>query len=467
MQLSLFRQLSFETKRLHVHSLGFVSLLLCLLLCGCADVFVDAEQKCKVQAAKGLKQYQSEKYADAEQTYLAATKLAKKSQNALQQPLMLRELARCYSAQKKYKQAEESLQQALACYEELQKQAHGTRFDQSVVDERQYETLASLADSCLAQNQLPEAKDAYAQAIALGDKIVEPPTISNQVKQNYVNVLEKSGDKELAYNMQRQLDAATITMDEFDQRFDAAVAALSTGDYEQAQKEFDTLQLAADGFLGSNQRQGRILTYAALMKIIHNSPAEAELLARRAVQIAETSRDPLYPDISNDYTLSGLAAELQGGTTFSDISYLKAFRTEPYHPRHILLTAQKGLESFGYKKQAQIVAARIKSFKEDPRFVLNPKVAIEYVLLAREQQIDGKVALAKETRLKGLVHLEHESHASEPGELRGAYQLYKIYSTRGEKGLADRALKQMRLVGGRTESGQVQLKKALRHEGLG
>ncbi len=463
MHLSLFRQLSFEAKWLHVHSLGFVSLLLCFLLCGCADLFVDAEQKCKVQATKGLKQYQSEKYADAEQTYLTATELAKKSQNALQLPLMLRELARCYSAQKKYKQAEESLKQALGCYTGLEKHAQGTRFDQSVVDERQYETLASLADSCVAQNRLLEAKDAYAKAIALGDKIVEPSSISNQVKQNYINVLEKSGDRELAYSMQRQLDAASCTMDEFDERFATAVKALSAGDYEQAQKEFDTLQLAANGFLGANPRQGKILIYAALMKIIHNSPVEAALLARNAIRIAQSTD---YPELSNVYTLSGLASELQGDTTSGDIWYLKAFRTEPYFPRHILLTAEKGLEAFGYKKQAQIVAARIRSFKEDPRFVLNPKVAIEYVLLANEQQNDGKLALSTETRLRGLVHLEHDGHASELGELRGAYQLYKIYSKAGEKGLADRALKQMRLVGGRSEQGQVQLKKALRHEGL-
>ncbi len=438
-----------------------VGVAFCLVGCSVVDV----EQKCKDQALIGLKQQQARQFAEAEQTYLTASALAKTSANALQYPLMLRELSRSYVAQKKFAQAELSLQQAVDCYEELAKKAKSTRFDQSLVDEREYETLASLGEVCMAQNKDMEAKIAFAKAIALGQKIVEPPTISQSVNQSYIKVLAKTGDQYLAEQLQRRLDASALTSSEFDGRFSTAQLLLYKGDYAGAEKQFDTLQLAAQGFVGNNSRAGRAKTYVSLFKIIRNSPLEAELFLSDATRLLPRDSENLT-EICYAYTLLGLCEEMRGDAKSSIGWYRKAFATAPFAPSQILITAREGLLKFGHPQQAQIVMQRIKLFQEDPQFQKAPVTALDYVMLARQHMVLNQTALAKESRLQGLLHLEQHSDASKQTEMRGAFQLYKSYLADHEKELSVRALKQVYAVGGRSPEGQQKLRKIIEIEHL-
>lgn len=219
------------------YRLGLICAAAILALAGCSSS--DSEQKCKELARLGAKQYQSSQFAQSEQSYQAGVLLAKESENVLQYPLLLRELARSQLAQKKYGPAEQSLQAAINSYDDLAGKPHKSRFDQAVVDEREYETLASLGDLFLAQNKYLDAKHMYARAIALSKKIVEPPSIAFAVNQNYVVVLEKTGEHALAVEVQQKIDDSYFTTDEFDDQYAKAVTQLTRGDFSEAQKSFE------------------------------------------------------------------------------------------------------------------------------------------------------------------------------------------------------------------------------------
>ena len=444
-----------------VSSTLILSVALCLAGCSAVDV----EQKCKEQSLIGLKQYQARKFADAEQTYLGASELAKTSANALQYPLMLRELARSYVAQKKFDKAELSLQQAASYYEDLAKQPKSSRFDQSLVDERLYETLASLGDVCLAQEKNSEAKSAYAKAIALGQKIVEPPTISGAVHQSYIKALEKTGERERAELMQRQLDASSLTTAEFDDRLANALVLLSKGDYEGAEKILETLQLAAQGFVGNNSRAGRAKTYVGLFKVIRNSPIEAELPLSEAVRSLPRNAENLT-ELCYAYALLGVCEEMRGDTKSSISYYRKAFATQPFLLPQVLIIVRDGLLKYGHAQQAQTVLERMQLLEKDPQFRKDPVTALDFVTLSRQQIVLRKWSSAKEWRMKGLLHLEQHADATGLAEMRGAFQLYKIYKIDNEKELARRALKQLYALGGRTEEGRMQLRRIVEREHL-
>jgi tetratricopeptide (TPR) repeat protein len=452
--------------KLKIHSLQIVDLMLCVLLSGCVNPFDDLEQKSTALALTGYKQYQSKNYADAERSYLSATELAIKSDNALQLPLMQSALARCYTAEKKYDQAEKVLREALNNYQSLSKQSTNARIDQSVVDERQYETLAALAENCMAQNKISDAKTAYADAIALSDKIVEPPSIAGQVKLNYIEVLKQCGERELANHLQRQLDTSTFTFDEFDERLRAVTNAISAGNYKQAEIDIETLETVSRGLLGTNSRGGKLLTLVALLKLIHNLPSEAEIKALAAIRI-NLGYSEGAQDRCADYTVIGLARELQGDTASSVGWYLKAFHAQPFNSIEVLSTVEKGMLSLGYGKEAQIAAHRIKSIESDPRFVLKPITALDFWYLANKQRKDGQIILSRETRLKALKHLESGTEASNGDEeMRGAVACYRHYRGIGEDALAARTLKAMRVVGKQSESARYQLDRVLKQFAL-
>lgn len=436
-----------------------VSLALCLAGCSSEDI----EQKCKEQALIGLKQYQARQFAQAEQTYLSASELAKQSANALQYPLMLRELARSCVAQKKFSQAELTLQQAVNYYDDLAKQPKSTRFDQSLVDEREYETLASLGQVCMAQDKNSEAKSAYAKAIALGQKIVEPPTISGTVHQNYIKVLEKTGERERAEQMQRQLDASSLTTGEFDERFGHAMVLLSKGDYDAAENILQTLQLAAQGFVGNDARAGRTKAYIGLFKAMRNMPLEAELPLSEAVRLLPRTVEN-FTELCYAYALLGVCEEMRGDTKSGIAYYRKAFATHPFLLPQVLIITRDGLLKFGHAQQAQIVLDRLKLLQEDPQFHKEPATALDFVTLSRQQLVLQNIASAKEWRLKGLLHLEQHPDAMGLTEMRGAFQLFKVYTADNEKELAKRALKQLYAVGGRTKEGRLQLQKIIERE---
>lgn len=449
-------------KRLPLFSSNLVvSVALCLAACSVVDV----EQKCKEQALVGLKQYQARQFADAEQTYFAASELAKKSANALQYPLMLRELARSYIAQKKFDLAEASLQKAASYYQDLAKQPKSNRFDQSLVDEREYEILASLGEVCLAQNKNIEAKNAYVQAIDLGKRIVEPPTISGAVHQSYIKTLEKTGERARAEQMQRQLDASSLTTFEFDERFAKALVLLSKGDYEGSEKILETLQLAAQGFVGNTSRSGRAKAYAGLFKVIRNSPFEAQLPLSEAVRLLPRSAEN-FTELCYAYTLLGVSEEMRGDTKSGIAYYRKAFAMHPFLLPQVLIMTRDGLLKFGHPQQAQIVLDRLKLVQSDPQFHKEPVTALDFVTLSRQDLVLQNPKAAKELRLKGLLHLEHHSDVTGLAEMRGAFQLYKSYAVDNEKELSRRALKQLYAVGGRTPEGRMQLRKIAEREQL-
>jgi len=433
------------------------------LATGCS--VADVEQKCKEQATIGLKQYQEKRFAEAEQTYFAAAELAKTSANSLQYPLMLRELARSYVAQKKFDKATSALQQAVDYYDELAKTPKNTRFDQSVVDEREYETLASLGEVCQLNNHDIEAKRAYARAIALGDKIVEPPTIAGAVTQNYIKVLEKTGERDLAEQLQRTLDASALTTDEYDERFANAVNMISHSDYIGAEKQFETLELASKGLVGNTSRSGKVQSYLGLMKVIRNSPLEAEMPLVESIRLM--TRNPQnFSEICQSYALLGLCKDMKGDTKSGITYYRKAFAVEPFLLPQILMIARDGLIKFGHPQQAQIIVERIKFFGQDPSFKKAPVTALDYVTLSKQQVMLGKPALAKETSIKGLQHLEQDTSLVRLVEMRGAFQLYKRFNATADNELAKRALKQLYLIGNRTPQGRLQLQKVLDREHL-
>jgi len=442
---------------------GILAVACTACLAGCS--VIDVEQKFKDQALIGLKQYQAKQFAQAEQAYSSAAELAKTSANSLQYPLMLRELARSYVAQKKYDKAISSLQQAVDYYDELAKTPKNTRFDQSIVDEREYESLATLGEVYQLNNNDLEAKGSYAKAIALGRKIIEPPTIAGAVTQNYIKVLEKTGDQYLAEQLQRSLDASSLTTVEFDERFAEALNMLSRADYRGAEKQFETLELASKGIVGNASRGGRVKSYLGLMKIVRNSPGEAELPLSESLNLMHVKPENLI-EICHSYALLGLAREMQGDTKSGIAYYRKAFATEPFILPNILIIARDGLVKFGHPQQAQLIAERLKSFDHDPSFKKAPVTALDYVTLSKLQTMLGQTALAKETAIKGLQHLEQDTSLVGLVEMRGAYQLYKRFNANHESELAKRAWKQLNLIGNRSEPGRVQLQKVMDREHL-
>jgi hypothetical protein len=189
---------------------------------------------------------------------------------------------------------------------------------------------------------------------------------------------------------------------------------------------------------------------------------EAELFLRDATHLMSPDTENLT-EICYAYTLLGLCEEMRGDTKSSIASYRKAYATAPFLPSQLLITVRDGLLKFGHPQQAQIVVQRIKLFQEDPQFQKAPATALDYVMLARQQMVLNQTALAKETRLKGLLHLEQHSDAEQVAEMRGAFQLYKTYLADHENELARRALKQVYAVAGRSPQGQLQLQKIKEH----
>lgn len=435
--------------------------LLCLVISGCS--LTDPEQRCKEQAALGAHAFQERRFVEAEKAYESAVDAAKGSTNALQYPLMLRELAKCFEADHKYAEAESAYESAIKAYADLSKR--GSHFDNSSVSERQYETLAALAGCYFAQENYPKARDTYEQVKALGDKIVEPLAMSSEVNQNYIRTLEKCGQGALAAKLKSQTAASTCTLEEFDERLTKVGNNLVSAKFAGVDAELDSLHLASKGFSGSNPREGRILTLIGLMKLAHNQPSEAEVVVRNALSNSNSTQDPIA-DRSADWTLLGLATELQGDTVSSIKTYKKAFRLQPYHPIEILSIVAAGMKENGFASQAKRVVDRIRWFQTDDQFNLKPSTAIEFVQLSNEQDRQGHTSMAEATRLTGLQHLEKTPGLSSAAELRGAYQLYKIFRTEGKSALAERALKQMRIIGETSPERKKQLQQALQQQGL-
>lgn len=435
-----------------------VGIAFCLLH-GCS--FTDNEQKCKELSLTGLKQYQKKQFAEAEQSYQAAAQMSKNSDNALQYPLMLRELARAQMAQKKFEPAAQNLQSAIDYYDELSSKPKDTRFDTALVVEREYETLASLGDLYLEQHKDMDAKQAFARAVELGRRIVEPPSIAATVNQNYVNVLERTGDHALAMEMQQRIDSSAFTIDEFDERYGKAVAAVSKGEYEGAEKEFERLRLASQKFVGDTARCGKAESWVGFMKLARNVPAEAEANLRDSLMLIPSRFIENSNEVCHVYTLLGLARELQGDTKSSIENYADAFRIDRFLPPQIMIQVRDGMLKLGHPQQAEIAKKRVEFFGTDPRFKAVPVTALDYSLLARQQILMDKRPLARETAIKGLAHLEQNSNLYGLKEMRGAFQLYKRFTAIDEPALAKRALKQLYIVGNRSREGKVQLRKLL------
>lgn len=445
------------------YRLGLICAAAILALAGCSSS--DSEQKCKELARLGAKQYQSSQFAQSEQSYQAGVLLAKESENVLQYPLLLRELARSQLAQKKYGPAEQSLQAAINSYDDLAGKPHKSRFDQAVVDEREYETLASLGDLFLAQNKYLDAKHMYARAIALSKKIVEPPSIAFAVNQNYVVVLEKTGEHALAVEVQQKIDDSYFTTDEFDDQYAKAVTQLTRGDFSEAQKSFERLYRVSKKFVGNTNRCGKAESYLGLLQIAQNSPAQAESTLRVAIGLMPRNIENMN-EICQAYALLGLARELQGDTKSGIESYRAAFAADRFLPSQILTQARVALLKFGHVQQAEVIRKRIDFFANAPQFKAIPVTALDYAILSRQQILMGKPELARQTELKGLTHLEQNSALVGLLEMRGAYQLYRRFTAAHEQELARRALKQLYLIGSRTPEGKFQLQKILQRERL-
>lgn len=431
------------------------------LLCSCS---VDYEQKCKEKAQLGSKSMQSKEFSQAEQFYQAAADFAKNSANALQYPLMLRELSNAQIAQGKLDAAIQNLQLAVDYYDGLPAKA-STRFDQSVVNEREYETLASLGEILVQQHREMDAKHAYARAIALGSKIVEPPSIAEAVNQNYVNVLEKTGDHGLAAELQANIDASSSTVIEFDERYDKAVAAISRGEYPVAEKQLERLQRASRKFIGDTARCGKVESYLGFMQIVRNAPEQAEASLRDSITMLPR-RQEYMNEICQSYAFLGLAHELRGDTKSGIESYRKAFQTAPFLPMILLIQISDALIKTGHPVEAKLAHDRVVSLYQDPGFKAVPDSSLDFAMLANVQNFCGQTAHARQTALQGLAHLEQDTSLTGFREMRGALHLYKTFAAAREPKLAKRALRQLYIIGGRSAQGQVQLQKVLQREHL-
>ncbi|HEY9732303.1 MAG TPA: hypothetical protein V6C89_10345 [Drouetiella sp.] len=447
----------------HAIRLCILSGITVLALSGCTAV--ETERKCNNLAQLGSKQYQDHQYAQAEETYQSGILSAKDSGNVLQYPLMLRELSRSQLAQKKFEAASQNLQTAISYYDDLANKPHNSRFDQAVIDEREYETLALLGDVLLGQQKYLDAKRAYARAIALSKKFVEPSSIALAVEQNYAVALEKTGEHALAAEVQQKIDDSYFTIDEFDDQFLKAVAQVTQRHYADAQKVFERLFRVSKRFVGDTSRCGKAETYLGFFQIAHNDPVQAEASLQDAIKLMPRNIENMT-EICHAYALLGLARELQGDTQSGIEYYRAAFAAQRFMTSHILLRERDALSNFGHPREAELVQQRIAFLASDPRFKAIPVTALDYVMLSRQQTLMGKAALARQTELKGLAHLEQNSSTSGMAEMRGAFQLYKRFTTDHNQSLANRALKQLYAIGNRTTEGKVQLQKIVQRENL-
>ncbi|MBS2002689.1 MAG: hypothetical protein JST44_14360 [Cyanobacteria bacterium SZAS LIN-5] len=432
------------------------------ILCSCST---DYEQKCKEQAQLGSKSLQSNQFSQAEHFYQAAADLAKNSANALQYPLMLRELSRAQIAQGKLDTAAQNLQLAVDYYDGLPGKSASPRFDQSVVNEREYEALASLGDVLVQQHKDMEAKHAYARAIALGSKIVEPPSIAEVVNQNYVNVLEKTGDHALAAELQADIDSSSSTVIEFDERYNTVVAAILRGQYANAEKQLERLQRASRKFIGDTARLGKVESYLGFMQIARNAPDQAEVTLRDSINMLPR-RQEYMGEICHSYALWGLARELQGDTKSGIEFYRKAFSIDPFLQMNLLIQTSDALLKSGHPAEANRVRSRVAFLYQDPGFKAIPVTSLDFVMLSNVQNLVGQTALARQTQINGLTHLEHESSLTGFREMRGALHLYRSFAAAQEPKLAKRALRQLYIIGERSPQGKVQLQKLLQREHL-
>ncbi len=440
----------------------FVLFAAVLTISGCSGA--DNEQKCKDEAQLGMKQFQADQFNLAEASYQSAADLAKHSANALQYPLMLRELARCQFAQKKFDAAAGNLQIAIDYYDNLSTKSE-VRVHQSLLNEREYEALASLGDLFLLQHRDLDAKHAYAKAIALSTKIVEPPSIAGAVNQNYVQVLERTGDHALAVEMQQKIDSSSFTIDEFDERFNKTVAAVTAGRYEGAEKEFERLHMAAKKFVGDNTRCGKSACFLGMMQIGRNSPAQAELNLRDSLNLMPRG-SATVSDVCHAYAILSVCRELQGDTKSGIEYYKKAYALDHFLAPMTLVHVRDMLLKSGHPAQADKIRQRLESYEHNPEFNAVPVAALDCSMRSMVQLSLAKLPEAKETQKKGLLHLEQDNSINRFREMRGAFTLYKMFSEEHEPALAKRALKQLYLIGNRSAEGKIQLQKLLRRENL-
>ncbi len=243
--------------------------ILLFVLCGLVFMVrsasdLDHEKRCNYIRKRAQKAESKGDAATAREQFLEAVSEAEQSQNPLQLPGVLIDLARIYSKGNKRTEAETCLLRAITVYDSLPLTINDAAGDLTVlITEKQQMARVELARLYIKDGKLKEAKQLFEKALAKG---------ADEYKKEYLQLLKMLGDGH-ASKLEGRLET------DFAKFFYSGVTAIQQSRLDLAEREISTAIEIARG--GENDRQLlQAVPYMAIIQTERGNDREAEQLLR-------------------------------------------------------------------------------------------------------------------------------------------------------------------------------------------
>jgi tetratricopeptide (TPR) repeat protein len=286
---------------------------------------VDHERSCQDLRSKAFESLNRGDASGARDGYKEALKEAEHSENLLQLPAVLCDLADVYQQQKDFPKAEECLTSALSKYEQIENQKttqsslQGSSL-KTMVGKRQVEVTIKLAKLFEEEGQLSRALALYPKALEKSRSIPDSSGMDSDIEKDYARALEQSGQSTLARSIRADLAINSIGFGGFQSQLDEGINLLNDRHPEEAEQAFRVAALIAENHRVEKDSMSAQAWLAACALAL----GQAEDAERGYRKVLASNSD--VNSMSEAKLLTGLAAslELQGKIQEAEPLYKRA-----------------------------------------------------------------------------------------------------------------------------------------------
>ena len=297
----------------------------CVFCSSCIPEFKSPEENCDSLSWQALDAVKKGNYTQAENTYQLAIAQAEKSNNLMQLPRALQELAAVYVQENKIPSAELSLRRALDQYTAIEKKKSPAvtprRLDLQAM---RVQTCEKLAAVLVKEGRANEAEQLYKETLILNEARGGSEQVALRIAKNYSDLLRSLHKNEQADQLEVETGAANLTgLDSLNREVELVQSGSNPA---RSSLKLRSLALAAQRMQKPSERE-IALHYLGLSELLLGHVQQAESAFKAALIVAPgTSRHDCSS--AQELVCIGACLEIQGKTNDAKDFYKRALSAD-------------------------------------------------------------------------------------------------------------------------------------------